>query len=72
VFRAAGIAPAEILKDMTASPAELMRVGKERGSLAVGYAADIISMPANPLDDIEALRGVNFVMKDGKVVRSPK
>jgi imidazolonepropionase-like amidohydrolase len=72
VFRAAGITPADILKDMTTSPAELLRIDKERGSLASGYAADIIAMPANPLDSIEALRGVNFVMKDGKVVRSPK
>ena len=29
-------------------------------------------MPANPLDDTEALRKIDFVMKDGKVVRSPK
>jgi imidazolonepropionase-like amidohydrolase len=26
-------------------------------------------MPANPLDDIESLRKIDFVMKDGKVVR---
>jgi imidazolonepropionase-like amidohydrolase len=72
VFRAAGITPADILKDMTVAPAELLRIDKERGSLASGYAADIIAMPANPLENIEALRGVNFVMKDGKVARSPK
>ena len=51
VFRAAEISPAEILKDMTAMPAELLRINKERGSLTAGYAADIIAMPANPREN---------------------
>jgi hypothetical protein len=28
-------------------------------------------MPANPLDDIENLRRIDFVMKDGKIIRRP-
>jgi len=32
---------------------------------------DMIAIPGNPLDDIELLRKVNFVMKDGKVIRKP-
>jgi len=34
--------------------------------------ADIIAMPDSPLDNIEALRKVNFVMKNGAIVRKPK
>jgi imidazolonepropionase-like amidohydrolase len=30
-----------------------------------------VAMPANPLEDIENLRKINFVMKDGKIVRRP-
>jgi imidazolonepropionase-like amidohydrolase len=72
VWREAGVPPAEILKCMTTNPAELLRISKQRGAIAEGLAADIIAMPANPLGDIESLRKVNFVMKDGKVVRAPK
>jgi imidazolonepropionase-like amidohydrolase len=72
VFRAAGVTPAQMLKYLTANPAELLRIEKQRGAIAPGFAADIIAMPANPLDDTEALRKANFVMKDGKIIRSPK
>lgn len=71
VWRAAGVPNQDILKCMTTNPAELLRISQQRGSLTPGLAADIIAMPANPLDDIEALRKVNFVMKDGKVIRKP-
>jgi imidazolonepropionase-like amidohydrolase len=70
VWRAAEVPPAAILKAMTVSAAELLRIDKQRGAIAAGLAADIIAMPANPLSDIESLRKVNFVMKDGKVVRA--
>ncbi|HXY01280.1 MAG TPA: amidohydrolase family protein [Candidatus Limnocylindrales bacterium] len=69
VWRAAGVPPAEMLKAMTTNPAELLRINKERGAIAVGLYADIIAMPADPLQDVEALKKVNFVMKNGKVVR---
>jgi imidazolonepropionase-like amidohydrolase len=72
VWRQAGVPPADILKAMTTNPAKLFRVDQDRGAVAPGLAADIIATPANPLDDIEALRQVNFVMKDGKVVRAPQ
>jgi len=71
VWRAAGILPAEILKSMTTVDAELLRINKERGSIAPGLAADIVAAPANPLGDIEVLRKINFVMKNGKIVRRP-
>ncbi|HEV2986902.1 MAG TPA: amidohydrolase family protein [Candidatus Angelobacter sp.] len=71
VWKAAGVPNQDILKCMTINPAELLRINQQRGSLTPGLAADIIAMPANPLDDIESLRRVNFVMKDGKVIRRP-
>ncbi len=72
VWREAGVPPAGILKAMTASAAELLRINKQRGAIVAGLAADIIGMPSNPLSDIESLRKVNFVMKDGKIVRAPQ
>jgi imidazolonepropionase-like amidohydrolase len=72
VWRAAGVPTAEILKAMTTNGAELLRINKERGAIASGQFADIIAMPADPLADIESLRKVNFVMKNGKIVRGLK
>jgi imidazolonepropionase-like amidohydrolase len=72
VWRAADVSPAGILKSMTTNGAELLRIDKQRGSIAAGLSADIIAMPSSPLEDIESLRKVNFVMKDGKIVRSAK
>jgi imidazolonepropionase-like amidohydrolase len=72
VWRAANITPENILKAMTTSGAELLRISKERGAIANGYFADIIAMPANPLQEIESLRKINFVMKNGKIIRAPQ
>jgi imidazolonepropionase-like amidohydrolase len=69
VWRAAGVAPADILRAMTSNAAELLRVNKVRGSISEGLSADLIATPGNPLEDIETLRKIDFVMKDGKIVR---
>lgn len=71
VWRKAGVPPQEILRAMTSTAADLLRISKARGHVAEGYEADLIAMPADPLADIESLRKIDFVMKDGKVVRSP-
>lgn len=65
----AGIPPADILKAMITTNAELLRIADQRGRIAPGFQADIIATPRNPLDDIKALREVNFVMKDGRQVK---
>jgi imidazolonepropionase-like amidohydrolase len=69
VWTEAGIPPAEILKAMTTNVAELFGWKGERGAIAVGQAADLIATPASPLENIQALRKVQFVMKDGKVIK---
>jgi imidazolonepropionase-like amidohydrolase len=71
VWREAGVPAPEILKCMTSNPAELLHISRQRGTLAPGLAADIVAMPANPMEDIESLRKINFVMKDGKIIRRP-
>jgi imidazolonepropionase-like amidohydrolase len=71
VWRAAGVPPVDILRAMTTDAAELLRVNKVRGAIAEHLSADLAAMPANPYDDIENLRKIDFVMKDGKIVRRP-
>jgi imidazolonepropionase-like amidohydrolase len=44
VWRAAGVPNSEILKCMTTNAAELLRIQKDRGSIAPGLFADIIAM----------------------------
>ncbi len=68
-FKAAGIPPRDILKMMTGDAARLLGVDKERGAIREGLAADIIGVPGDPLADIDALRTVSFVMKNGRVVK---
>ncbi|MGE5358067.1 MAG: amidohydrolase family protein [Bacteroidales bacterium] len=71
LWASTGVTPAAALKAMTTTAAELLRVQAERGSIAVGKAADIVATPDNPLERISALRKIHFVMKDGAVVRRP-
>jgi imidazolonepropionase-like amidohydrolase len=65
----AGIAAKDILQAMTINAARLMGVDKERGELRVGMAADIIAVPENPLENINTLKKVSFVMKNGAVIK---
>ena len=69
-YVAAGMTPAAILKALTSTPARLLGVEAARGAIRPGLAADIIATPANPLDDVGALKRVSFVMKNGAVVKN--
>ena len=70
-WREAGIPNHEQLKAMTHTPARLMGIQEQRGSLTEGKIADLIAMPANPLEDTRALYKVNFVMQNGEVIKRP-
>jgi len=69
-FVEAGVAPRLILQALTVNAAKLLGMEKERGAIAPGFAADIVATPDNPLEKIDTVRHVAFVMKDGKVVRN--
>jgi len=66
----AGIPARVILQALTTNAARLLGVEKERGAIRPGMKADIIATRNNPLDNIETLKGVTFVMKDGQVFKS--
>ncbi len=66
----AGVPNKDTLRAMTTNAARLLGVDNERGAIKPGLAADIIATPQNPLDDIQAVRKVSFVMKDGSVFKS--
>ena len=56
-----------ILRMATMHAADLL--GANTGRVEEGRNADIIAMPENPLEDIHALYGVEFVMKDGHIYK---
>jgi imidazolonepropionase-like amidohydrolase len=68
-FTDAGAIPLEILRSATTSAAKLFGMDEERGRIAEGFAADLIAVEGDPLQDIDALLRVTFVMKDGRVAR---
>jgi imidazolonepropionase-like amidohydrolase len=66
---AAGMTPQDILVSATINGADLIGKSKTLGTLEVGKVADIIAMHASPLNNIDELLDVDFVMKTGKVVK---
>jgi imidazolonepropionase-like amidohydrolase len=68
-WKAAGIPAPEILKILTTNGYEVCDLKDRRGAIKVGLPADMIAVPGNPLEDIDALRNVRFVMKDGIVFK---
>jgi imidazolonepropionase-like amidohydrolase len=67
-----GMKPLEAIRAATTRAAELLRMEKQLGAVEPGKYADIIAVEGNPLEDIRALRRVNFVMKAGQVYVSPR
>lgn len=71
-FVEAGIPPKAIVKMMTTNAARLLGVDKDRGAIRPGLYADIIATPENPFDNIQTLRRVSFVMKNGAIFKQSK
>ena len=69
VWKDAGIPNADILRAMTVNGYKISETEKTRGPIKPGMFADIIAVPGNPLDDIMALKSVQFVMKDGEIFK---
>jgi imidazolonepropionase-like amidohydrolase len=56
----------------TSRAAEALRLGTEIGSIAPGYAADMVAVKGDPIKSITAMRDVLFVMRGGRVYRNDK
>jgi imidazolonepropionase-like amidohydrolase len=59
----------DAIDDATSVNAQSLRLGKQIGSVAAGYDADIIAVEGDPLTDATRLRQVSFVMKGGNVYK---
>lgn len=65
----AGMPTAEALLSATVVAAELIGRSDELGTVEAGKLADIVAVPGNPLEDINVMTKVSFVMKDGVVYK---
>ena len=63
-----GATPWQALTAATKNAAEMCGVGPELGTVEPGKLADLIVVDGNPLDDIENIRNLELVMKEGRVV----
>jgi imidazolonepropionase-like amidohydrolase len=64
-----GQPPLEAITSATSLGAEALGMGSQIGTIAPGFAADLIAVDGDPSKDITALRRVVFVMKGGRVYR---
>ncbi|WP_418358220.1 amidohydrolase family protein [Shewanella basaltis] len=65
----AGMSNSDILKSATINAAKLIDMSDSLGSLAVGKQADIIALSTSPLEQIDTLLNVPFVMKAGVIYK---
>jgi imidazolonepropionase-like amidohydrolase len=64
-----GMTPMDAIQSATSRAAVMLDMEGKIGIVAPGAFADIIAVSGDPLRDITLLQTVQFVMKDGKIVR---
>jgi imidazolonepropionase-like amidohydrolase len=64
-----GMAPMDAIKSATSTAANLLDMKGDIGVIAPGAFADVMAVQGDPLTNVEALKSVKFVMKDGNVFK---
>jgi len=64
-----GLTPVQALQAGTVNAAELMGWSDRIGAIRPGMFADMVAIQGDPLRDIELLKHVQFVMKDGVIYK---
>ncbi len=65
----AGMPAMEAIQSATITAAKILNKEKEIGQIAEGFYADIIAVDEDPTENIETLKDVKFVMKEGKIYK---
>jgi imidazolonepropionase-like amidohydrolase len=65
-----GMSEMDVIVSATINAADLIDMSDSIGTIEAGKFADIIAVDASPLDNIDELLDVDFVMKGGKVYKN--
>jgi imidazolonepropionase-like amidohydrolase len=68
---AAMLSPLESIAAATSTPAKMLGLEGEIGTLAAGKRADLVLVGGDPSQDVSALRDVRWTVRDG-VARTPE
>lgn len=63
-----GMPAMETIQSATISTAQMLGIDSTLGSIEVGKIADLIAVDGNPIQDINVMEKISFVMKEGKVI----
>jgi imidazolonepropionase-like amidohydrolase len=64
-----GMSPMDAIKSATSNAAEMLGMSGQVGTIAPNAFADIVAVSGDPLANVDLLKNVQFVMKDGKVYK---
>ena len=70
LMKRAGMTEMDILVSATVNAADLIDMSADLGTLEPGMIADIIALDNSPLENIEELLDVDFVMRSGEVIKN--
>lgn len=66
----AGMPIIDALRSATTTNAQLLGMENELGQIKEGYLADLVAVSENPLDNVNTLENVIFVMKEGAIYKN--
>jgi len=64
----AGVTPLEAIKIATQNGAKILGVEDQLGTVEEGKIADLVIVEGDPAKDIQAMRNIRYVLKDGKII----
>jgi imidazolonepropionase-like amidohydrolase len=71
LLHSAGLTTSEVIEAATRHAAYVCGQGNELGTLEAGKLADLIVVEGDPLDDLNAMDSILYVVKDGALAVSP-
>lgn len=67
-----GLTPMEAIQAATINAAELLALSDQVGAIEPGRSADLIGLSTDPVNDIDAMTHVIFVMHNGEIMKNER